>query len=554
MSASARERRTPSHSLPSNALRRRFVAAALAATFTIGVASACTVSGAIIDLPNSCGPAQNTKSASTDAGADDNKPAEPGLPAQALTPSGPIQQPTAPGTTTMTSPFGPRWGTAHNGTDFAGPVGTPIYAALDGNVAAAGATGEGPGVGFENWVVIDSVVDNRPVSTVYGHMFADGIHVKPGQSVKAGDHIADIGNAGGSTGPHLHFEYYEGGKMQGGTAVDPMTKLGGASAPSGQVAGGPSSNIDLVAASKPVDCGAGFGTAGGGDLKPGSVPPEFEEWFRKAGSLCPQISPALLAADTKAESGFRAVVSPAGAKGYTQFMDPTWVVYGKDDDGNGTASQGDIGDAVMAQGRYFCEIARQVDGWIADGSVTGDPLSLYIASYNAGEFAIKNAGGMPSGGDYSSETQPYVQRVLSFIPEFEQPGARGEFTPSNGGGSDVVDAAREYLGAPYVWGGGGAGGPTGGGFDCSGLTQYAYARATAGKNMLPRTSEQQWTVGTEIPMSEAKPGDLVFGGWQATGPGHVGIYAGDGQMVHAPTTGDVVKQAPVQADMRARRM
>ena len=72
--------------------------------------------------------------------------------------------------------------------------------------------------------------------------------------------------------------------------------------------------------------------------------------------------------------------------------------------------------------------------------------------------------------------------------------------------------------------------------------------------MLPRTSEEQWTVGTEIPMSEAKPGDLVFGAWESTGPGHVGIYAGDGQMVHAPTTGDVVKQAPVQADMRARRM
>ncbi|SCC69791.1 Cell wall-associated hydrolase, NlpC family [Rhodococcus qingshengii] len=554
MSASARQRRTPSHPLPANALRRRFIVATLAAAFTMGIASACTPAGAIIDLPNSCGPAKNTKSADTNAGADDNKPADPGLPAQALTPSGPIQQPTAPGTTTLTSGFGPRDGSMHKGTDFAGPVGTPIYAALDGNVAAAGATGEGPGVGFENWVVIDSVVDNRPVSTVYGHMYPDGILVKAGQSVKAGDHIAGIGNAGGSTGPHLHFEYYEGGKMQGGTAVDPMTKLGGASAPAGQVATAPGSNIDLVAASKPVDCGAGFGTAGGGDLKPGSVPPEFEEWFRKAGSLCPQISPALLAADTKAESGFRAVTSNKGAKGYTQFMDDTWRVYGKDDDGNGQISQADVGDAVMAQGRYFCVIAGLVDGWIADGSVTGDPLSLYIAGYNGGEYSVKNAGGMPSGGDYSDETQPYVQRVLSFIPEFEQPGARGEFTPSNGGGSDVVDAAREYLGTPYVWGGGGAGGPTGGGFDCSGLTQYAYARATAGKNMLPRTSEEQWTVGTEIPMSEAKPGDLVFGAWQATGPGHVGIYAGDGQMVHAPTTGDVVKQAPVQADMRARRM
>lgn len=83
--------------------------------------------------------------------------------------------------------------------------------ALDGTVVAAGATGEGPGVGFENWVIIDSNVNGKPVSTVYGHMFSNGIRVKQGQQVKAGDHIADIGNAGGSTGPHLHFEYWEAG-------------------------------------------------------------------------------------------------------------------------------------------------------------------------------------------------------------------------------------------------------------------------------------------------------------------------------------------------------
>ncbi|PVX59681.1 peptidoglycan DD-metalloendopeptidase family protein [Rhodococcus globerulus] len=468
--------------------------------------------------------------------------------------SGPITQPTKAGTTTQTSGFGPRWGTEHKGVDFAGPVGTPIYAALDGIAVKAGPSGEGPGVGFENWIVIDSLVDDKPVSTVYGHMFTDGVLITPGQQVKAGDHIANIGNAGGSTGPHLHFEYWEGGRLQGGFAIDPMTKLGGASSPTDDVdAGGPS--IALAASSSSIDCG-GFGVAGGGDLKPGSVPAEFEPWFRKAGSLCPQISPALLAADTKAESGFRAVTSPKGAKGYTQFMDPTWVAYGKDDDGNGIISQGDVGDAVMAQGRYFCEIARQVDGWIADGSVTGDARSLYIAGYNAGEYAIKNAGGMPSGGDYTSETQPYVQKVLSFIPEFEQPGGRGELVvfPASASGAQVVEASRQYLGTPYVWGGGGIGGPTGGGFDCSGLTSYAIYTGSGNTVTLPRTSEQQWSVGVEIPIAQAQPGDLVFGSWSASGPGHVGVAIGNGQMIHAPTTGDVVKQGPLQNDMKARRV
>jgi murein DD-endopeptidase MepM/ murein hydrolase activator NlpD len=61
-------------------------------------------------------------------------------------------------------------------------------------------------------VIIDSNVDGSPVSTVYGHMFADGIHVTAGQQVTAGEHIADIGNAGSSTGPHLKFEYWQGGR------------------------------------------------------------------------------------------------------------------------------------------------------------------------------------------------------------------------------------------------------------------------------------------------------------------------------------------------------
>ncbi|GAA3136845.1 hypothetical protein GCM10020255_012140 [Rhodococcus baikonurensis] len=140
--------------------------------------------------------------------------------------SGPITQPTKDGTTTFTSPFGPRWGTEHKGVDFAGPVGTPIYAALDGVAVKAG-----PASGFGNWIVLDSLVDGKPVSTVYGHMFDDGVLVTEGQQVKAGDHIANIGNNGQSTGAHLHFEYWDGGRLQGGTAVDPMTKLGGVPSP-----------------------------------------------------------------------------------------------------------------------------------------------------------------------------------------------------------------------------------------------------------------------------------------------------------------------------------
>ncbi|GES36163.1 putative peptidase [Rhodococcus aetherivorans] len=103
-----------------------------------------------------------------------------------------------------------------------------------------------------------------------------------------------------------------------------------------------------------------------------------------------------------------------------------------------------------------------------------------------------------------------------------------------------------------MWGGGNVNGPSGGGFDCSGLTSYAVYAATGVR--LPRTSQTQWRVGTEIPIQLARPGDLVFGNWQSDGPGHVGIYIGGGQMVHAPTFGDVVRVGAVFPGMKARRL
>lgn len=546
------------------ATRTRCAAVVLALSVTAGVLSACTT-GAVIDLPHPCKP--TTRSTSADSpgrGSTGN-----GTPSAAtdLTESAPIRLPTAPGTTMVTSGFGPRWGTMHRGVDFAGPEGTPIYSALDGTVILAGSSGEGPGVGFENWIVIDSLVGGSAVSTVYGHMWPNGIHVKPGDKVTAGQHIGEIGNAGGSTGAHLHFEYWPGGKLTGGAAIDPTGPLSGAPAPDGAPAPSGSQPADPDAApstaavrlaSASAGCtNNGFGTPGAGQLKAGSVPKEFEEWFRKAGSLCPQISPALLAADTKAESGFRVQTSPAGARGYTQFIDSTWASYGKDEDGNGVISRSDIGDAVMAQGHYMCDNAAQIDAWIADGSVKGDPKSLYIAAYNAGSGAVKSSGGMPSGHpDYENETKPYVAKVLAYEAEFTDPNAGGAFiaSPASPAGPQVITAARQHLGLAYVWGGGNINGPSGGGFDCSGLTSYAIYSGTGGRVTLPRTSEQQWTVGTEIPVDQAGPGDLLFGNFQSTGPGHVALALGGGQMIEAPQTGDVVKQSAVRSDMKARRV
>jgi murein DD-endopeptidase MepM/ murein hydrolase activator NlpD len=100
-------------------------------------------------------------------------------------------KPLADGTFTRSSPFGPRGAEFHRGMDLAGKIGTSIFASMDGKVVQAG-----PASGFGNWIVIDSQTSTGVVSTVYGHMFDDGVLVKPGATVKEGDHIANIGNNG----------------------------------------------------------------------------------------------------------------------------------------------------------------------------------------------------------------------------------------------------------------------------------------------------------------------------------------------------------------------
>ncbi|GAA0735196.1 NlpC/P60 family protein [Clostridium oceanicum] len=109
-------------------------------------------------------------------------------------------------------------------------------------------------------------------------------------------------------------------------------------------------------------------------------------------------------------------------------------------------------------------------------------------------------------------------------------------------GQNIVSYARKFLGTPYVWGG-----TSPSGFDCSGFVQYVYKNC-AGIS-LPRTTQAQINVGTPVSRSQLQPGDLVF-----PSTGHVGIYVGNGQMIHSPHTGDVVKISSVYAFYAGRRI
>lgn len=121
----------------------------------------------------------------------------------------------------------------------------------------------------------------------------------------------------------------------------------------------------------------------------------------------------------------------------------------------------------------------------------------------------------------------------------------------------VIARAESQIGMPYAWGGGNASGPTRGirdggvadshgdfnkiGFDCSGLTLYAFAGAGIA---LPHYTGYQYNHGTKVDPSQMERGDLIFYG--PGGSHHVAIYLGDGMMLEAPNSGSVVKKSPVR--------
>ncbi|SPF00969.1 C40 family peptidase [Streptomyces sp. MA5143a] len=117
--------------------------------------------------------------------------------------------------------------------------------------------------------------------------------------------------------------------------------------------------------------------------------------------------------------------------------------------------------------------------------------------------------------------------------EQETPEPSGAVAP-NARAATAVSAARSALGKPYIWG---STGPHG--FDCSGLMVWSYAQAGVA---LPRTSQAQRYAGTQVPLSQAQPGDLVTYRSDAS---HVGMYVGNGQVIHAPYPGAPVRYDPV---------
>ena len=161
-----------------------------------------------------------------------------------------------------------------------------------------------------------------------------------------------------------------------------------------------------------------------------------------------------------------------------------------------TEIQGILAQREAAQRAADAARAAQAGGILAD------------ASAGAGNADLSIGGSVGGGADYSAS-----------IPA----------PPSSSTGGSAASVALGQLGTPYVWGGGAPGG-----FDCSGLIAWAYAQVGIS---LPHYAAAQYSMGTPVPMDALEPGDLI----SFHGSGHIGMYIGGGQYVHAPQTGDVVK-------------
>ncbi|MFC0037216.1 NlpC/P60 family protein [Actinomadura rayongensis] len=256
------------------------------------------------------------------------------------------------------------------------------------------------------------------------------------------------------------------------------------------------------------------------------IPHDYLRWYQAAARTTPGLGWNVLAAIGKVESdhgrsrapGVRSGENSAGAGGPMQFLAATWAAYGVDADHDGRANRYSAPDAIYGAGRYLA----------ANGATQGGRhLRRAIWQYNHADW--------------------YVRKVLDQAARY---ATSAVLAPAVGGrGIIAARAALHWLGTPYSWGGGTAAGPTYGvaqgahtrGFDCSGLVQYAWAKAGI---HLHRVAADQYNDGPHVPRAALQPGDLLFFAHNPNDPAtihHVGLYLGNNRMVHAPQTGDVVR-------------
>lgn len=125
------------------------------------------------------------------------------------------------------------------------------------------------------------------------------------------------------------------------------------------------------------------------------------------------------------------------------------------------------------------------------------------------------------------------------------PSARQAHSPVTA--ERLIRLSREQLGTPYRYGGS----SPSEGFDCSGLVHYVHARNGL---YVPRSTRDQFRASTAVPLNAIRPGDLLFFRISGEKPSHVGIYAGRGSFIHAPSSSKNVSQAKLSNPYWRKRL
>jgi peptidoglycan DL-endopeptidase CwlO len=175
---------------------------------------------------------------------------------------------------------------------------------------------------------------------------------------------------------------------------------------------------------------------------------------------------------------------------------------------------------AAAKSRISSQLAREKRLY---ASVKGE-IARMIAADHARQLALERAASIRNNAQAQAQALALQQTAIGASAST---GSASVAPPSQYTG--VVGIAMRYLGTPYVWGG-----ESPAGFDCSGFVAYVYAQVGVS---LPHYTGAQWNMGVPVSRSDLQAGDLVF----FDGLGHVGIYIGGNEFIHAPHTGDVVR-------------
>ncbi len=170
--------------------------------------------------------------------------------------------------------------------------------------------------------------------------------------------------------------------------------------------------------------------------------------------------------------------------------------------------------------------------------VTKESITITNTALSNGNYSIMVGAVLEDGSEVYSLPVDFTYEYKK-NPTVLSTNLAKDFIAKNPEAQKIIDYAETFLGTPYVWGG-----TTPAGFDCSGFVQYVY-----GKNgyNLTRTTYTQWAKdGVDVAREDLEPGDLIYFGY-GDSPSHVGIYVGDGTMIHSPRTGDVIRYSSIES-------